>query len=431
MAKSSHSTFLSMLDIWTLKPCQSSITDYQELQVRPVSSFSSSSPIKFFISSSQEDYLSFAESEIYVKVKLSPEFKSTPTTDIWRNTVAPVNNFLHSLFKKCNVYINNREITNDSSNYSYQAYLQNLLGFSKAAQYSELSTVCYADTNTERKNFLLQFVSSDLKTATFWLGGRLNIDLTFQNKCLIGGTDVLIELLPNDPSFYMELAGDTKSCSVEFEDVVFYCHKFKVSKELQTAHSLALQKAEAKYPFTQHYVKSISIPSGLTQANLDNVYIGNLPRRITVALIPERAYQGDFTKDPFEFISAKVNQFAFYVDGRQYPQTSFKPKFTDVVHNTGSSVIREYRSVLKALGENHSNGKLNISLNDWMKRPFYCYNFAPDLSAGGSHLCDVKSGQMSIHIEFEAALKDPIVVILMAEFDKILQIDKFGSVNLE
>lgn len=224
--KTSHTALLSQLSLWELPASQESIIDYVETQVRPVSSFSARDPIKFWIPSAKDEYVMLNESELYVKLKITPTVKAgqTPTRETW-GEIIPCNNFLHSIFKKVNLIINNHEVSDDSSNYAFKAYFESLLGWSGEAKRSDLSTVLFSMEDAKRKKFMKNAASDDFKSAEFWIGGMLHHDLAFQKKAIIGGTDLMVELIPNNPEFYLEIAtGVFTGLTVEFTDIAYYVH---------------------------------------------------------------------------------------------------------------------------------------------------------------------------------------------------------------
>ena len=61
--------------------------------------------------------------------------------------VAPVNLFLHSLFGQLDIELNDRTISDGSSTYPYQAYLETLLSYGEEAKSTHLtSSLFYKDT---------------------------------------------------------------------------------------------------------------------------------------------------------------------------------------------------------------------------------------------------------------------------------------------
>lgn len=432
--KTSHTALLNQLSLWELPALQESIVDYVEMQVRPVSSFSLEAPIKFYIPSAKDEYILLNQSELYVKMKIQVEWaaKATPSIAGWDGLI-PADNFLHSIFKKVNLLINNYEVTDDSTHYGFKSYFESYLGWSAEAKKSDLSSVIYNRLSSKRHEMIKPFISADFKSVEFWVGGPLHLDLSFQKKALLGGCDVMLELVPNVRDFFLHSTKENfSSIKASMSDIVYYVHKAKVSKELEAAHQTALTRSPARYPYTRSVVKAVTVPSGLNSCSLDNVFMGPLPKRIFIGIIPEKTYNGDLSKDTMNFIPSGLSRLAVFVDGRQYPNTSFQPSFVAATTDLDAhgDTVREYRAFLKALNQNNPMAEIDISLSDWWNNPIYGFNFNPDLSNGaGSHVSPPKNGQLNIKADFKTALTEAVIFLVFAEFDKLLEIDRYGQVS--
>ena len=61
--------------------------------------------------------------------------------------VAPVNNFLHSLFKQVNVFLKGKQVTQATGTYAYRSYIETLLNYGPSAKQSQLrAALFYKDT---------------------------------------------------------------------------------------------------------------------------------------------------------------------------------------------------------------------------------------------------------------------------------------------
>ena len=428
----SQPALLPQLNLWEMPLAQESIEESIETQIRPISAYSGSAPIKFYIPCARDEYLMLNEMEIFVKMTITVTWTGTGDLVInkqsFESAVIPTDNFFHSLFKKVNFKINNKEVTDDSTNYAYKAYFETLLGYTSEAKKSTASTFPFGSKES-RTGFLDQYVSgNNYKSGTFTVSGPLHIDLAFQNKAMIGGSDLMLELVPNSHKFYFTLPGD-KGLAVNWDDVSLYVTKHKVSKQIELAHAMAIQKAPVRYPFTRNQVRSVTVNKGLSSAVLDNLFIGVLQRRIFVTAVDESAYNSEPKADPLHFTNAGVSHIAAFIDGKQYPQTAFEPDFEK------KDCTREYRGLLRALNENGPNGKLSLSLKDWLEKyPIYGFNFAPDMSNGagaGEAICKRKYGQLSINLRFAKPLDKAVVFLVFAEFDSLMEIDQFGEVSIQ
>ncbi|XP_014206381.1 uncharacterized protein F54H12.2-like [Copidosoma floridanum] len=124
----------SELDLFSVPLTQTALEANRWVHYKPVSSLSDESPIEFVISSQNEDYIDLAHTMLRVNVKLTPYDKDGDAL------VAPVNNFLHSIFNQVDVYFNQKLVTPPNNAYPYRAYIETLLNYGPAAKSSHLST---------------------------------------------------------------------------------------------------------------------------------------------------------------------------------------------------------------------------------------------------------------------------------------------------
>ena len=70
-----------------------------------------------------------------------------------QGSIAPANNFLHTLFKQVDVYLNGKQVTPAIGTYPYRAYFETLLNYDVSAKESQLtSALYYEDTPGEMDN---------------------------------------------------------------------------------------------------------------------------------------------------------------------------------------------------------------------------------------------------------------------------------------
>ncbi|XP_014214168.1 uncharacterized protein F54H12.2-like, partial [Copidosoma floridanum] len=124
----------SELDLFSLPLTQIALEASWCVYYKPVSSLTDQSPIEFVINSQNEDYLDLAYTMLRVNVKLIPYDKDTDAF------VAPVNNFLHSIFNQVDVYFNQKLVTSPNNAYPYRAYIETLFNYGPAVKTSHMST---------------------------------------------------------------------------------------------------------------------------------------------------------------------------------------------------------------------------------------------------------------------------------------------------
>ena len=124
----------SELDLFSLPLTQTAVESSRWVFYKPVSSLSDESPIEFCINSQSEDYRDLAHTMLKVSVQLTPHNKDSDSL------VAPVNNFLHSIFNQVDVYFNQKLVSPPNNIYPYRAYIETLLNYGPAAKASHLTT---------------------------------------------------------------------------------------------------------------------------------------------------------------------------------------------------------------------------------------------------------------------------------------------------
>jgi hypothetical protein len=89
----------------------------------------------------------------------------------------------------------------------------------------------------------------------------------------------------------------------QFKDVVteasLLVRKVKISPSVYLAHSKILESGMAKYPIRSVICKSFTIPAGYLDVSHEKLFLGQLPTRVVVGLVDNRAYNGDRERNPF------------------------------------------------------------------------------------------------------------------------------------
>lgn len=118
----------SELGLFTIPATQTSITRGQWIEYHPLSNITDKGPIEFNVSGTGEEYLDLAETQLFVKAKIT---KANGTASDPKTQVGPVNLFIHSLFSQVGVSVNKRLISPSTSTYPYHAMIETLLNYKR------------------------------------------------------------------------------------------------------------------------------------------------------------------------------------------------------------------------------------------------------------------------------------------------------------
>lgn len=411
---------LPQFSLWTVPATQESVERDIEYEVRPISTFSSSTPIRFEVRSPTNEYVQFSESLFWIKVKFTLSHSTKTKLDVndWKK-VRFRDNLMHSLFRTVSLSINGKNVIQSPSLYAFKAWFEAKMGFSDVAKSSHLEAAGYDAVPHH------YFDASHPNEIEIELTGPLHMDLSQQPKALVGGTDFVLELVPNDHKFYVEAENEYSISKVDFLDTCLYVHRSRVSQAIVDAHNAALLKAPARYPFTRCEVRHMTIASGQNDVILDNIVVGQLPRRMFIALIENKDFVGG---KPFAFDHFDLNYIVCYRDGLQTPEKAYTPNFKKLAFS------REYLAFYRALNQNNTDPVINISKNSWFKCPIFGFNFAPDLSNGPSlesHVNMREMGHLRVHVKFAESLKQATVALMYLEFDSCLEIDVLRNIHVD
>lgn len=432
----------SELDLFTLPPTQTSIESSQWIYYKPVTSLADDAPIEFVIPGHGEDYLDLTHTmlSLTVRVETAPlEGATTATTSRASAdyTVGPVNHLLHSMFNQIDVYFNQKLVSPPNNAYAYRAYIEALLNYSSPAKTSHL-TSCLWDADSpglmdahvdamapnpalvRRACYVHDGHSLDLI-------GHLHCDIFNQDKFLINGVEVRMRLVRSKNAFCLM---ETNSLSkIRILDASLLVRRAKISPAVLLSHARMLSQTTAKYPLTRVEVKTFTIHAGLVGESIDNVILGQLPKRVIVGFVDNRAFNGDRKLNPFNFKNYGINFFSLYVDGVQIPSRPLQPNFT----KDASLYVEAYHTLFSGTGIHFLNEGNSISRNDYAEGyTLFAFDLTPDLSAHcAGHWNLVKHGSLRLEVRFEKPLNVTVNCIVYAEFDNVLEIDSSRQIFVD
>lgn len=303
------------LDIFSTPPTQSSVDSGTTLCVRPISSLADASPIEFLIPGSGEEYIDLAHTTLHLVARVKADEAAEANAKI---NLAPVNNWLHSIFSQVDIFLNQKCITPPSNNYNYRAYVENLLNYGSDAKSSHLSSIVWEKDDAGKMDELRITggvinsghearlkIAEDEKTIEMYC--NLHCDIFNQDKFMINGVDMTVKLIKAKNEFL--LMGAHKG-HLEIVDANLFVRKVKINPAILIAHTKALAVATAKYPITRVEVKTITISRDIQSKTIDNLYLGQLPKRCIIGFVDSTAFNGSLKYNPFNFQHFNHNYLA-------------------------------------------------------------------------------------------------------------------------
>ena len=424
----------SSLDLFTVPATQTSEEHGRWQDVHPVSSITDSGPIEFVIDGSSE-YLDLARSWIYVKAKVVAANGSAVSD----KKLAPVNLFLHSLFSQVDVTLGGKLVSSGSKTYPYRAMLGTLLNYGNGAKTTRLtSELFYKDTpgamdETDPAKALDAGGNAGLasrykhsnKSNSIELTGPIHADLFFQGRYIIDMVELKLKFTRSDAAFCL-MSGETNpNYKAVIEDAVLFIRKVKPNPSVALALVEKLKTTPAKYPVRRTEVKVVSVPSGSFDISKDNVFNGQIPDRLVITMVDSDAYNGSYTRSPYNFKHNNLRYLGVFANGNQVPQKPLQLKFSE---EGGQGFIMGYQSLFTGSGIMYGDHGNQISREDYANGyTLYCFNLTPDLSSGENFNL-IKQGNLRIEVQFASALQQTVNLIVYAEFDSVLEIDQSRNI---
>ena len=423
----------SALDLFTVPPTQLAVEDGYMVDYHPISNIDSG-PIEFFVSGSGSEYLDLAKTFLRVKAKV---VKADGSNLAAADKVAPVNLFMHSLFSQVDVSLNEKIITPSMPLYPYRCYKEIMLNYGPAALKSLTTTALFhrdtpghmdvagpAPADGQPHNSGLDAKYEYVKnSASIEMLSPLHIDMFLQPRYLINGVDLRVKLIRHKDSFCLMTGEANAGYKVKIESCTLFVRKIKVAPSTALATERALEKNTAKYPIDRVLTKVISVPAGQMSLQQDHVFLGQLPKKVIIALVDNKAFNGNYTKNPFNFQHFNLNYLSLDVDGKLVPSKPYKLNFDE------SEYMRAYHALFTELNKCEGpDPELYISRDDFGKGfTIFPFDLTPTNSADGS-FSQRKSGNLRIDLAFKEPLTSSINVLVLGIFENVIEIDRARNI---
>ena len=210
-----------------------------------------------------------------------------PDTD-----VGPVDLWIHSLFSDVSVSLSEKLVSPPTSmyRYPYRAYIEIRLSYGPAAEESQLTGVMWCKGTPGQQDKRTKdnkgFTSRKELTAlckSVQMMGKLHLDLFCQDKYLLNHVDMKIKLRRSRDAF--ALVADAANYKIKIKEMALYVRKVQLSPAVRMGHVKALEKTSCKYPVRRVEVKVDTVPTGNMNYVQENMFLGQLPKRLVIACV--------------------------------------------------------------------------------------------------------------------------------------------------
>jgi len=169
--------------------------------------------------------------------------------------------------------------------------------------------------------------------------------------------------------------------------------------------------------------KSFTIPQNYLDMNHEKLFSGQLPTRIVIGLVDNRAFNGSRERNPFNFAHFNLHEIGLYLDGQQqHALRPIQPNFA-----TGE-YTRAYNIIFAGTGKLGADEGLFITRDEYANGySLYAFDLTADLGED-DHFSLVRQGSVRLALKFSQALEATVTVIAYAEFENVIEIDRNRNV---
>ena len=480
---------ISPLEWYDIPPTQTAVVEAYDVEFLPTSALRQGGVVEFYIPASAEDYLDVKNSRLYIRAEIAKVDGQAVSDDeavapinnllqsMWSNVellanerlIAHTNNIhgyvsllSHLLHDSDEVLSSERQMQmlykdtasqldatnpaipnpnhlipgrsyrwvtvarlspNDDPDAEIVAAEPQLLAMAEQCQ--------LIDENEETGNHgLYQRFLTTKGGSAFEMLGNIRMDLFEQLRYLPNGMSLKIRLHPQKSSFALmcpapEAGGNTQQYQLKILNATYIARRIKVSPGVLLGHADALRKRPAEFPLLRKECKSFAIPQGLQQFKQDNIFLGQLPKRVVLAMVTETAFSGHHQHNPFNFQLFNASLVQVYADGVPVRSRPFQVNADD------GKVIECYNALYRESGKLDSDRGCIVKLDDWSRGySLFAFSLAADADCD-DHTSLIKHGNLRVEIQFREALEEAIQLLVYAEFDNVLKIDNDRQVLVD
>ena len=459
------------IDLFSVPPTQQSLERGRWIGYAPLSSVENTdSPINFLVTGTDE-YIDLSKTILTVTGKIVKDNESVLDGASQAN-VAPVNNFLHSLFKQVDVYLNGKQVTPAMGTYPYRAYIETLLNYDVSAKDSQFSSALYykdtatqmddagalpsaitikaknpAKTGDPEERFSLpvpgtgnqgfakrgKFIQNSKQ---FVLSGRIFADIFMTDRLLLNMMDLRVVLNRSSNAFcLMDLTDKTNPAvkpKVQLSHVELKIRKVKLDQTVSDGIERMLKQTPALYPIRRVKCKILTVPQNLPTTRQDNIFSGLIPKTFVVGFMTANAAGGVYGKNPYNFAHFGVTTLSLTANGEEIPFKQLTLKYPKKPNGEIDATAGEddaldfdeaYNTLFSGTGKIYSNAGLDINRDDYPGGyALYAFDLTPDMCKSSQYFNTVQHGSLSLALTFKSQ-SEPLALVCYGDFENVIRID--------
>ena len=463
----------SEIDLFRVPPTQQSLERGRWIDYAPLSSVENPDSAITYLIAGTDEYIDLSKTILTVRGEIT-KGDGTKLTGGGQTDVAPVNNFLHSLFKQVDVYLNGKQVTPAMGTYPYRAYIETLLNYDASAKESQFtSALYYKDTATKMddagalpssktiilKQASVSGASADVEVSIpipgsgnqgfakrsafvqngkqFVLSGPIFTDIFMSDRLLLNMMDLKVVLNRSNPKFcLMDKTSEnapTVNPQVKLSEVILKIRKVKVDQAVSDGIEHMLKQTPALYPIRRVECKILTVPSGLPTTRQDNIFSGIIPKTFVVGFVNVNAANGTYWTNPYNFAHFGVTSLSLTANGEEIPFKQLTLAYPKKANGEIDPAVDKddqldfdeaYNTLFSGTGKIYSNAGLDIGRDEYPGGfALYAFDLTPDMCKSSDYFNTVQRGSLSLALTFREAAKHPLAMVCYGDFENVIRID--------
>lgn len=429
---------LNEVEFFTSVPKQVVLDSANFAKVFPLSNvINDTGPIEFNVCGSPEHFIDLNNTMLEIEVSITNAAGANKAL-IADELVAPVNNWLSSMFEDVQLTVGETVVEGGDHMFPYKAYLTNLFSHNAASKNTHL-LACgwYPDKAgkfehaTENTTGFTKRVALTAASAKVHLCGPLPLDFFLQNKYLLHNTDMKLKLSRASPEFQVkirttEVDNSSTAVKVNISSAILHVRQVKPLPSFLSQVSSSLMVQNAIYPVQHTEMMTYTISQNSLSDNKSSLFNGRVPKVLFVGMVENRAYNGNYKNEPFNFQHFDCNSMTLYLNSTATPFNTMTPDF-----GTAKKFMFEYQALMQTLNIYNKTDDVDIDPEDFSGGyTIFGFNLTPDLNIAG-HAQTSRDGNLRLDIRFSKALAQTVNVIIMGIFDGSVEITKLRQVQCD
>ena len=451
----------SEIDLFSVPPTQQSLERGRWIDYAPLSSVENPDSAITYLIAGTDEYIDLSKTILTVRGEIT-KGDGTTLSGGGQSNVAPVNNFLHSLFKQVDVYLNGKQVTPAMGTYAQRAYIETLLNYDVSAKKSQFtSALYYKDTATQMDEVgALPKTVDDANSnkvrvpgtgnqgfakrsafiqngKQFVLSGPIFTDIFMSDRLLLNMMDLKVVLNLSNPEFCMMdktyETSPTIKPRIKLSEVILKIRRVKVDQAVSDGIERMLKQTPALYPTRRVECKILTVPSGLPTTRQDNIFSGIIPKTFVVGFVNVDAANGVYNKNPYNFAHFGVTSLSLTANGEEIPFKQLTLSYPEKPNGEINPAVDKddqldfdeaYNTLFSGTGKIYSNAGLDIDRDEYPGGfALYAFDLTPDMCKSSDYFNTVQRGSLSLALTFRKAIDHALAMVCYGDFENVIRID--------